>query len=144
MEQERKKPPFWRRNTPKPEYDIAVLRPANMPRGQRFETLTDAQKESERSETLLLSFSGGSKVIAEYLHECRDGYYECNNTFCPICARQFRRWFVGELLRATKGQTDVHIYTVLLKEAPTDKINELDPAPFRAFIRKRLQRSGLG
>jgi hypothetical protein len=48
------------------------------------------------------------------------------------------------LLRATKGHDQVHIYTVLLKEAARDKINELDPAPFRALIRKRLQRSGLG
>jgi hypothetical protein len=143
MEQERKKPPFWRRNTPKPEYDISVLRPANMPTGQRFETLADARKESERSEKLLLSFSGGNKVIGEYLQECRDGYYECNKPFCPICARQFRRWFVGELLRVTEGRNDVHIYTILLKEAATDKINELDPTSFRASLRKRLQRSGL-
>jgi hypothetical protein len=144
MGQERRKPLFWRRGKPNAKYDIGVLRPAEMAKGKRFETLADAREESERSENLLRSFSTGSKVIAEYLQECRDGYYECNRPFCPICARQFRRWFVGELLRATKGQIDVHIYTVLLKEAATDKINELDPATFRAFIRKRLQRSGLG
>jgi hypothetical protein len=142
MEQERKKPPFWRRNTPKPEYDISVLRPANMPRGQRFETLADARKESERSEKLLLSFAG-TGVLAEYLQEGRAGDYECNKTFCPICGRVFRRWFIGELLRVTKGCDHVHIYTVLLKEAAKDKIDELDAAPFRASLRKRLQRSGL-
>jgi hypothetical protein len=144
MAQERKKPLFWRRNKPNPKYDIAVLRPANMPRGQRFETLADARNESERSEKLLLSFSGGNKVIGEYLQECRAGDYECNETFCPICGRVFRRWFIGELLRVTKGCDHVHIYTVLLKEAARDKIDELDPAPFRAFIRKRLERSHLG
>jgi hypothetical protein len=143
MGQERKKPPFWRRGKPNPKYDITLLRPADLPRGQRFETLADTRGESERSEKLLRSFAGNS-ILAEYLQECRVGDYQCNGTFCPICARQFRLWFVGELLRATKGQTDVHTYTVLLKEAATDKINELDPAPFRAFIRKRLQRSGLG
>jgi hypothetical protein len=143
MGQDRKKPPFWRRQEPSPKYDIAELRPANMPRGQRFETLEDAQIESERSEKLLLSFAPGNKVIGEYLQECRDGYYECNKPFCPICARQFRRWFIGELLRITKKSDHVHIYTVLLKEAATDKINELDPTSFRASLRKRLQRSGL-
>jgi hypothetical protein len=61
----------------------------------------------------------------------------------PICARQFRRWFVGELLRITKGHDRVHIYTVLLKEAPKDKIDALDPAPVRHALRKRLQRAGL-
>jgi hypothetical protein len=144
MGQDRRKPPFWRRQEPSPKYDIAALRPANMPRGQRFETLEDAQIESERSEKLLLSFAPGNKVIGEYLQECRDGYYECNKPFCPICARQFRRWFIGELLRITKKSDHVHIYTVLLKEAVTDKINELDPTSFRASLRKRLKRSGLG
>jgi hypothetical protein len=143
MAAKQRKPSFWRRVEPNPKYDIAVLRPANMPTGQRFETLADARKESERSEKLLLSFSGGSKTIAEFLQECRAGYYECNKPFCPICARQFRRWFIGELLRITKGSDHVHIYTVLLKEAATDKINELDPTSFRASLRKRLQRSGL-
>jgi hypothetical protein len=143
MAAKQQKLPFWRRNKPLPKYDIAVLRPAKMPRGQRFETLEDAQIESERSEKLLRSFSTGSKVIAEYLQECRAGYYECNKSFCPICARQFRRWFIGELLRGTKGCDHVHIYTVLLKEAAKDKIDELDAAPFRASLSKRLQRSGL-
>ena len=86
--------------------------------------------------------SPAGKVIAEYLQECRAGYYECNKPFCPVCARQFRRWFIGELLRVTKGRKNIQTYTVLLKEAPKDKIDTLDFAPFRA-LRKRLQRSGL-
>ena len=123
---------------------IARLRPSSKPKGQRFETSADAREESERSEELLRSFSGGNKELAEFLQECRAGYYECNKPFCPICARQFRRWFVGELLRITKGDEPVHVYTVLLKEAPKDKVDTLDPAPFRHGLRKRLQRSGLG
>ena len=144
MAKDRRKPPFWRRNEPNRKYDIALLRPENMPRGQRFETLADARIESERSEKLLRSFSTGSKVIAEYLQECRAGDYECNRLFCPICGRVFRRWFIGELLRVTQGRKNVQIYTVLLKEAAKDKIGELDPTPFRALLRKRLERSGLG
>jgi hypothetical protein len=144
MGQDRKKPPFWRRVEPNPKYDIAVLRPAKLPKGQRFETLADAREESERSETLLRSFPGGSREVAEFLQECRAGYYECNKPFCPICARQFRRWFVGELLRVTEGRDDVHIYTILLKEAAKDKIDALDLTPFHASLRKRLKRSGMG
>jgi hypothetical protein len=135
--------PFWRRGKPGHKYDIALLRPADRPRGERFETSQDAREESERSERLLRSFSGGSKTIAEFLQECRAGYYECNRPFCPICARQFRRWFIGDLLRVIEGQKEVHIYTLLLKEAAKDKIDSLDPAPFRHELRKRLQRSGL-
>jgi hypothetical protein len=142
-QQQRRKNPFWRRGKPKPKHDIALLRPADEPKSQRFETLADAREESERSEKLLRSFAGNS-VLAEYLQECRAGDYECNNTFCPICGRVFRRWFIGELLRITSGRDHVHLYTVLLKEAAKDKIDELDPAPFRASLRKRLQRAGLG
>jgi hypothetical protein len=138
------KPQFWRRGKPSAKYDITLLRYAKLPKGKRFETLSDARAESGRSEKLLRSFSAGSKVIAEYLQECRAGYYECNKPFCPICGRVFRRWFVGELLRVTESRKNVQIYTVLLKEAAKDKIDELNPTPFRSLLRKRLQRSGLG
>lgn len=144
MAEPRRQPPFWRRQTPSREYDIELLRPADRARGKRFETLADAQGESERSEQLLRSFTGGSKELAELLQECRAAYYECNRPFCPICARVFRRWFIGELLRITKGDDRIHIYTVLLKEAPRDKIDTLDPATFRDVLRKQLQRAGLG
>ncbi|MGZ5529953.1 MAG: hypothetical protein ACXWJB_14855, partial [Limisphaerales bacterium] len=82
--------------------------------------------------------------LAEFLRECRAGDYECNSPFCPICARVFRRWFTAELIRVTKGHDPVYIYTVLLKEAPHDKINDLDPTPYRHQLRKRLERAGLG
>ena len=121
---------------------ISLLRPENRPRGQRFETLQDARAESERSEKLLRSFSGGSRELAEFLQECRASDYECHRSFCPICARQFRRWFIAQLLRVTKGHDPVYIYTVLLKESSHDRINDLDPAPYQHLLRKRLERAG--
>jgi hypothetical protein len=144
MAKDRLKIPFWRRGKPKPEFDIVRLRPADKPKGKRFETLADARKESVRSERLLRTFSDSDEVTIEYLQECRAGHYECYQPFCPICAGRFRRWFIGELLCVTKGQRRVYIYTVLLKEAPKDKINTLNPARFRHLLRKRLQRAGLG
>jgi hypothetical protein len=144
MAKARRQPPFWRRGAPGLEYDIELLRPADLARGKRFETLADAQAESARSEQLLRSFSGSNKVLADFLKECRAGDYECNKPFCPICARQFRRWFIGELLRITKGDEPVRIYTVLLKEAPQDKIDDLDPTTVQHRLRKQLDRAGLG
>jgi hypothetical protein len=144
MGKPRRLPPFWRRQTPSREYDIELLRPAALVRGKRFETLADAQQESERREQLLRSFTGGNKELAELLQECRAGDYECNRLFCPICARVFRRWFIGELLRITKGREPVRIYTVLLEKAPQDKINDLDPTTVQHRVRKQLERAGLG
>ena len=83
------KPPFWRRKQPLAKYDIALLRPETLANGERFETPKDVNKESERSEALL-----GSTVEAIILAGCRSGP-ACNNTFCPICARRFRKWFIG-------------------------------------------------
>jgi len=143
MPKERPRVVFWRRGEPDPKHDIVRLLPENRPRGERFETLQDARAESERSEKLLRSFWRGSEELAEFLQECRAGDYECNRPFCPICARVFRRWFIGELLRVTKGNGAVRVYTVLLKEAPHDKINDLDPAQFRHQLRKGLERAGL-
>jgi len=134
MPKKRQMPPFWRRGKPDRQYDIALLRPEQSFKGERFETLADARAESERSEKLLRSFSGGSGELAEFLQECRDGYYECTQPFCPICARQFRRWFIGELLRVTQGNTSVRIYAILLEEAPHDRIDDLDPAPYQHLL----------
>jgi hypothetical protein len=143
MAKDRRKPPFWRRGKPDPQYDIVQLRPPDKPKGKRFETLSDARKESERSEQLLRSFSGGNRDLADFLQECRNGDYQCNKPFCPVCAARFRRWLIGELLCITKAHDRVHVYTVLLKEAPKDKIDTIDPAPFRHVLRNRLQRAGL-
>lgn len=143
MPKKRRKPPFWARGRLARQYDIALLRPKDRPKGKRFETVQDARAESERSKQLLRSFSGGNRVIGEFLQECRDGDYECNKPFCPICARKFRRWFIGELLRVTQGNGSVRIYTILLEEAPQGGINDLDPADFRHQLRKRLERAGL-
>jgi hypothetical protein len=53
------------------------------------------------------------------------------------------RAYISALVYRRIVTRHVHIYTVLLKEAAKDKIDELDAAPFRASLRKRLQRSGL-
>ena len=138
------KPKFWDRGNPSPLYDIEVLRPASLPKGKRFETVTDSDQESIRSENLLSSTKGGKSVLREYLQECRDGHYHCYQTFCPRCARTFRRWFIGELLRTTEKRNPVHMLTVLLEAAPSNKIDTLYSNRHRAHLRKRLQDAGLG
>jgi hypothetical protein len=102
---DRRKPPFWRQTEPAQRYDIAVLRPASLPRGERFETLEDAQAESERSEQLLRPIGRARSEYTKTLLQCGDGDRFCDKPYCPICARTFRRWLTGELLRIT-GNND--------------------------------------
>jgi len=140
---QRHKPPFWRRYEPRCQWDIAHLRPRDLPKGERFETTADARAESERSEKLLRTAKHNGEEFAAVLKECRRTNSECNETFCPLCARRFRRWFVGELLRIIEDRELVHIFTILLQEAKRPRINDLDPNAFRHLLRKRLQRCGL-
>jgi hypothetical protein len=145
MSSPRYRAPFWRRDQPISKFDIAALRPAEVRKGDRFETIHDAQIESERSELVLKQARGAGRKLARALQDCRDTHHRCDQTYCPLCARVFRRWFIGELLRLSEAATmPVTILTVLLKKAPHDRIDKLDPAAFQGMLRKRLLRAGLG
>lgn len=138
----RKRTPFWRRQAPPKRYDIARLRPSSLPKKDRFESVIDAKTESVRSETVLGSIAGG-RIYADFLSECRAQDYRCDKPFCPICARRFRRWFIGELLRITADASNARIFTVLLQSAPCEDLQALDEARYKNIIRKRLKRAGL-
>ena len=135
----RHKPLFWRRNAPIAIYDIAKLRPKMLPRGERFETVSDAKRESVRSQALLSGMAYGT-----YLQDCRDDHYKCNQTYCPQCARTFRRYFTGQLLQLREqfvGQ--IQIIVVLLEAATVGELNSLKIERYQHSIRKKLERAGL-
>jgi hypothetical protein len=140
---DRRRLPFYRRRKPLPQYDIRKLRPTPLPRGERFETLEDVREYSQQSEDKLEQRSHHD--LANSLYECWVNGVRCDQPYCPICARIFRIWFIGELLRIIDqvGPASVRILTVLLEEAPRDRIDELDLKGYDALLRKRLQRSGL-
>jgi hypothetical protein len=117
-----------------------LLKPADLAKGERFETIDDARAESWRSTQLL--GANRKSLATEYLSECRAGYYNCEQTYCPLCARAFRRWFIGETLRIVDqcGGPSL-VMTVLL--AKSRNIGELDPGDYRQKIRHQLTRAGL-
>ena len=144
MTGQRYRTPFWRRRLPLPQHDITKLRPPELGKGNRFETIDDARIESERSELLLKQARGGGRQLAKGLQDCREDHQRCDQTHCPLCARVFRRWFIGELLRLSETATkSVATLTVLLKKVPHDRIDKLDPKDFRGMLRQRLLRAGL-
>ena len=143
----RRRTPFYLRHEPKPQHDIRLLRPRSLPLGQRFETSQDAHKYSKDSEEKLgLSDCREDRRLADDLSECRTSDRTCGLPSCPICARLFRIWFVGELLRIIEnvGADQAHIETILLAQAPNDQIDSLDVKAYDALLRKRLSRNGLG
>ena len=138
MSNKRKRKAFWRRRKPRREHDITLLKPRTLKKGKRFETWCDARQESERSQALLREGEA-----AALLAGCRNGE-RCERPFCPICARQFRRWFIGELIRVAESQTEpIYVLTVLLKTADRSAISELEFRRPSHMLRKRLQRAGL-
>jgi hypothetical protein len=138
----RKANPFWLRRIPPKNHDITLLRPPTLEKSKRFETRADASAESLRSEAILKS-AGGASLAQQYLCECRAGYYHCENTYCPICARDSRRWFIAEVLRVVHRRSgNATSATALL--AASSNIEELNPSEHRHSIRKKLGRAGLG
>jgi hypothetical protein len=131
--------PFWLRKTPHKNFDIARLLPPHLPRGCRFETPEDAINESNRSEELLVQ--GGDHLNAEYLNDCRSGAYRCLKPSCPICAREFRRWFVGQTVRHAETAVHPQVLTVLLETAPRGSLDTLNLVRHRALLRKRLKKA---
>jgi hypothetical protein len=139
----RRKPFYWRRKDPAARFDIAKLRPKSLERGERFETPSDAREESVRSQMILNRLRRNGVHVA-YLRECGEGHYHCEKTFCPLCARTFRRYFTGQLLRLNSkfvGRTRVLV--VLLENAPRGRLEQLRIERFRQVLRKRLDRAGL-
>jgi hypothetical protein len=144
MPSKRRKKPFWHRTKPMRRFDIAELRPKTLARAERFETPSDARRESSRSQAVLERYRR-SQICAEYLQDCREGLERCEKTFCPICARTFRRYFTGQLLRLNaECASKVSIAVVLLETAPKGKIDRLQIERYRHSLRKRLERAGLG
>src|SRR5688572_24450527 len=83
--------PFWASTSITDRHDIALLRPKTLSKGERFETQVDAVGYSESLEESLRENNRGHEV-AEFLGDCRLGYYTCSKPYCPLCARSFRRW----------------------------------------------------
>ena len=134
--------PFWLRRFPPQTRDITLLRPPCLDKSKRFETGADANAESLRSEAALKSV-GRAFLAQQYLCECRAGDYRCDKVYCPLCGRDFRRWFIAEVLRVLDQRSrNAHNATVLL--AASGNIDDLNPTEHRDSIRKKLDRAGLG
>jgi hypothetical protein len=141
MKTTRAEKPFWRRRIPRKKRDITLLRPPSFNKSKRFETLADSNAESLRSEAILKSADRAS-LPQQYLCECRAGDYHCEKSYCPRCGREFRRWFIGEVLRLVdQCHRNAQIVTVLL--ARSRNIEDLKPTERRHLLRQRMDRAGL-
>jgi hypothetical protein len=115
MLHKRYRAPFWRRRKPSCQHDITKLRPHDLRRGSRFETMEDVEIESERSELVLGQGRRVGRALSLSLRRCREQHHRCDETFCPLCARVFRRWFIGELLRLVGSEADATLRNLRIR-----------------------------
>lgn len=117
-----------------PKFDIALLRPDNLPRRHRFETMADAQA---RQDTELDRFEQIAELshVAGRLVSC-SAESPCAEVYCPICARLFRRWHTGQALRH-QSTLDLQMLTVGLELVTTKRLANFD---LRAVKRRAAQR----
>jgi len=121
-----------------PNFDIARLRPAALPRDQRFETAADARarrdKELERFEGI-----GGLTQVADRLFWC-DDEFPCAEVYCAVCGRRFRRWFISQALEH-QGRLDLEFITIAIELVPTQMLPKCDLIVVKPRIAQRFRRA---
>jgi hypothetical protein len=85
--------PYWIHCDVPENRDIALLRPATLPKGKRFETEDDVY---EIADTIVPKLEGCLRSIAKSVDNCStgvktNGVKNCLLPICPICARHYRR-----------------------------------------------------
>ncbi len=119
-------------------FDIARLRPSDLPRGQRFETELDARvrrdADLERFERI-----AGLAEVADLLWDC-SGDSPCAQVCCAVCGRQFRRWFTGQALRHQSG-LDLQVVTVALELVPSNGLTDCALLLLKRRAAQRVRRA---
>jgi hypothetical protein len=134
-------PRRWARDNPSPDYDIKRLRPASLRRGERFETPADARRYSLINESKIQA-APGLENLTRALRACREEGEPCFVPYCPICARRYRRWLIGQTLPFFFGiEVPAFFVTILLEECGVGDLHKIDVERSRRRLRTRMHRT---
>jgi hypothetical protein len=144
---------FWVNRVPPPEpkYDIAVLTRTWEPK-TRFETEAWSVRLRDTIVRSLMRLGGaGARALAKKLKRCKVGK-RCGSGACPICCREFRRWWVAAVLGLLEKadprfQNGALIAVNLVRaghQRAEDELLSLDLKKLIDVYRKRLRRAGFG
>ncbi len=123
--------------TPRPQFDLSLLRGPQLPKGKRFETVEDAKREAERRLTRLDGRI--SQVHFRSLRDCADGHYQCGLLSCPCCTMHYRKWLSGNTLRLFSQLPQPQFSVVVLLERARN-ISSLEVKQRKDSLRKHLER----
>jgi hypothetical protein len=128
------------------EYDIALLRPATLPRGKRFETEDDVYETADNH--IVPKLRDRLSSIAQKIEHCGLGVElkkNCLLPICPICARQYRRFFISEVLRIYREKpNEAQTVTVYLGKYEVEMLANASLGTVHNRFRNQLRRSGFG
>jgi hypothetical protein len=94
--------PFFIAYEPRPEHDAALQL-------HRFET--QEQAEGELTRLVRTLEAAGETDAAKALLGCRIDQ-PCWRAHCPVCTRQFRRWFIAAVMQLIEEKPDTPLYAV--------------------------------
>jgi hypothetical protein len=120
------------------EHNIARLRPKDLPKHQRFETVKDV-RERHAEEVGRFKKIEGLNFLAEHVEACTPEA-PCLSVSCPICARRFRRWIIGQALPFCQ-LLDLQWATVAIELVPVDKPFEQDLLSLKRRTAQRIRRA---
>ena len=135
--------PFWCDAFVRRPFDISRLRPASLPKGERFETLDDARAYSAATQAVLRRTKSEQYLRhAEALEDCANGDRTCAQPFCPCCARPFRRWLTANLLELANDAAAAKVLTIFAETFETGRLCNADILVAQRRLRQRLRRCG--
>jgi hypothetical protein len=119
--------------------DIALRRPAHLPKAKRFETERDAHKRAV--DIIIPGLWNSLPSTAQKIEECASDDQRCLLPICPICARDYRRYFFSEALRLyEENPTGARTATVYLRDYKTGNLKGASLTKIQDAFRKRLWR----
>ena len=120
------------------KFNIARLRPAGLPRGERFETVADAGTRRINEAARLEEIDGLGRIAAR-LRACAP-QARCTSVCCPSCSRKFRRWFICQALRHERD-LELQVLTVALALVPSNELSQINLSVLKRCTSQRIRRA---
>jgi hypothetical protein len=137
----RRKCERWRKVGIPTSRDIRALRPPSLPRGQRFETPSDAARVNADT---VAKLSNLLPDIAAAIESCEGEGAPCSLPCCAVCARRYWGYHTSELLRIANMYEGPHeIATIYLETVDEGDLSDVNINRAHARLSKRLKRAGL-
>lgn len=109
-----------------------------------FERLRDAKTEKGRRIKILEKGNRACRRLAKKLRRCKKKA-RCLSDACPVCKRQFRRWFVSRVCPLFEGH-ECQFATVIpeIRQLLPGNLEDLSYRTMNDTLVKNLNRTGLG